>query len=173
MNESLKSYQVAGYECDQDSQLQVGTIFNWLQDSMDLYSRANGVGHDFCQKNNLTYIIKNYDVQIRNLPFWTDSVQMHTTLYNTTHSCLFFMQSLYDLRTKEQLLSSASQVVLIDLLRQRPARISERMPTESVEAPNIPLGFTPLKSLDRSDTTRTEEVSTDHIDFNQHVNNTN
>ena len=173
MSDYTKNYQVAGYECDQESTLKTSTIFNWLQDSMDQFSRAHGIGYDFCHPKGLTYILKDYDVHINQLPKWTDKVQMNTILSDIGASSLFFTQNLYDLATKQLLLSSASHVVLLDFLNKRPARINDHLPDGKLEQLNTPLAIAHLKPLDRVDFVHHQDIVPDHIDFNQHVNNTN
>ena len=172
MSDCTKNYQVAAYECDQESILTPPTIFNWLQDSMDQFTRIHNVGQDFCHAKDLTYMLKAYDVQINQLPHWGETVQMHTTLCDVGASSLFFKQDLYDQTCKQQLFSAASHLVLIDLLKGHPARIKDCLPPDLLETIHIPLTFTALKPLDRVHSTRSQEITTDYIDFNQHVNNT-
>ena len=173
MPDYLKEYQVAGYECDRNSILSIGTIFNWLQDSMDKYSRTVGIDYDFCHQNNLTYILKNYDVVIHNLPRWSQLVQMHTQLIGSSLTSLFFNQTLSDLQTKQELFSSTSQVVLINTLNGHPARVRQCLPIDQLESIHIKPNFEHFDPIQRIDHQSTQAVETDHIDFNQHVNNTN
>ncbi|MBQ3696192.1 MAG: hypothetical protein II938_04435 [Alphaproteobacteria bacterium] len=165
-------YKVTGYQCDQDSTLATPFVFNYLQDSLDNFSRAHGVGYDFCKTQNLTYILKGYDVQIHSLPHWTDITQMDTDLISFGPGSLFFLQNLYD-SNKKLLFSSVSHVVLLDLLKKRPARIKDHFPSSLLQtATQATPAFTSLKPLDCVHTTREQEITPDYIDFNQHVNNT-
>ena len=130
MPSSGETYRVAAYECDQNSVLQLATIFNWLQDAMDRYSQKHKIGHDFCQKNNITYMLKGYDVLIDSLPKWMDSVAISTDLVNAARCSLFFKQTMSDMHTQKTLLSSVSHVVLIDLLNRRPIRVNGNLSPE-------------------------------------------
>ena len=169
----LTDYHVAGYECDRESLLSIRSIFNWLQDSMDRFSRSIGIGYDFCEKHNLTYILKNYDVQIQNLPHWTDSVQMETAPLTTSNACLFFAHTLKNKETKAELFHTTSQVVLLNTLNGHPARVKDCLPIDVLKTIQIQPNFQHLPPINRVDIEQMQPVSTDHIDFNQHINNTN
>lgn len=168
-----KDYHVAGYECDQDSTLSTATIFNWLQDSMDKFSRTHDIGYDHLKPQGLTYILRGYDVLINNLPHWSDDVQMETSLQDSSMCSLFFRQNLYAKHDKRLLFSGTSQVALMDFFKKKPARIQEHLPLSALDSLKSPVIMPTLQALARVDTVRTQEIPYDHIDFNQHVNNTN
>ena len=167
------TYRIPGYECDQECTLAPPAVFNYLQDSMDQFSRNHRVGYDFCKEHGLTYMLKSYDVAINDLPHWTDITHMDTVLCDVGLGSLFFKQDLYDQDRKKILLSSSSHVVLIDVLKKRPARVKDCLPPTlaDIVVPSTPIQPV-LTPLDRIDTTREQEVTSDCIDFNQHVNNT-
>ncbi len=172
MSNHIKQYQVAAYECDRESRLSTATIFNWLQDSMDKFSQAHHVGPDFCQSHGLTYMLKAYDVKLNQLPKRNDLVQMDTQLCAFGPSSLFVSQNLYDQDHKKILLSAVSHVVLIDLIKKRPARVKDYIPLYLFDHLGQAPTFTPLLPLDHVCSSRTQEITPDYIDFNQHVNNT-
>jgi len=166
----LKKYRVSAYECDYADRLKVGTVFDWFQDSMDEYSSVLGFGRDFCKSNGLSYILRGYNVQIDDLPQWTDSVSMHTAVTNASSTSFFIKQTLYDNQMKQRLLSSCGQVVLMDVKNGRPARVRDVLPSlPALAAPNAPLDGAPL--LQKVDDVYEAVVPLDYIDFNQHVNN--
>ena len=148
MPSSGETYRVAAYECDQNSVLQLATIFNWLQDAMDRYSQKHKIGHDFCQKNNITYMLKGYDVLIDSLPKWMDSVTISTDLVNAARCSLFFKQTMSDMYTRKTLLSSVSHVVLIDLLNKRPIRVNGNLPPEALKVSAMDVSSLSLPPLD-------------------------
>ena len=173
MSNFTNDYQLAAYECNQERLIATATIFNWLQDSMDKFSRACGVGYDFCHPQGVTYFLKAYDVQIDTLPRWADYLQMRNTLSNSAACSLFLLQDLYNKHTKQRLLSAVSHVVLIDFINKRPAHIKNYPLIQQIPSLHTPVSIEVLKPLDTIDTTHIQEITYDHIDFNQHVNNTN
>lgn len=166
------TYHTAAYECDQNCLLQLATIFNWLQDSMDKYSREQNLGYDFCKKNNMTYILKDYDVTIDTLPKWMDSVSIATKLVRITPCSLFLQQTMTNSQTKQSLLSSISHIVLIDLLKKRPIHNMGAVPLHLLEISPMMVRSPSLPPLNIIHNRRIQEITSDYIDFNQHVNNT-
>ena len=174
MLEFIKEHQIANYECDRNSKLRIKSIFNLLQDSLDQFSTARGIGHDFCRENNLTYVIRNYDVQVYALPGMSENISIHSFLSATKNSSMYFRQELKNTVSRQTLIMAATQTVLLDLCHMRPVRLNDRLPAGSLrEQLNQPIVFEHLRTLERIHHTKTQDVLWDHIDFNQHINNAN
>lgn len=173
MLKHTNDYHLAAYECDHENTLATATIFNWLQDSMDRFSRACGAGYDYCYPYGLTYMLRAYDVKINSLPRWADTLEMQNVLSDIKASSMFLRHRLYHKATKQLLLSAVSHVVLIDFLKGRPAHIKDYPILQQIETLQRPVSIPRLEPLTSVDTTREQDILLDHIDFNQHVNNTN
>lgn len=171
----VKLYKVSAYECDSECRLKTGTLLNWLQDSMDQYSQRSKINQDFLRQNNLSFILRGYDITINALPLWQNQVVMNTMITNTTPTTFFLQQDLYNLSLKSRLLSACSQIVLVNAEHFSPVRISHYLPPQvySINRANRSAGLPNLQPLSQYPTEYIQPISYDHIDFNQHVNNAN
>ncbi len=167
------TYRAGVYECDRNNILHIGSVFNWLQDSLDDFSRRRKIGHDFCRQNEITYILKSYDVIIDSFPKRMDMVSVSTDLVNTTPCSLFFKQSFINKQTRKTLLSSVSHIVLIDLKNKRPIRLEEKIPLHILDLKPMSVLEPSLPPLDVVHSEDAQKVTYDCVDFNQHMNNAN
>ena len=173
MPQSGMTYRAGTYECDRNNVLHIGSVFNWLQDALDGYSQRHKIGYDYCRKNEITYVLRGYDVIVDSFPKRMDTVSISTDLVNTTSCSLFFKQTLINTHTRQALLSSISHIVLIDLKNKRPLRLEENIPLRALKLSPMSVEPLSLPSLDVIHAEDTQKVTYDYIDFNQHMNNTN
>ena len=171
-NGFLKLYRVSPYETDGVGRLKIGSIFNWLQDSMDEYSTALGVGADYCQKHDISYALRSYDVSVSSLPSRGEVVPMRTRLKCLTPISFLLQQTMYEPSLRRSLLSSCSEVILLNASNGHWVRSKTSLPNYIIEGTQMgPYVMSEAPRLEHIDNVRDEVVPWDYIDFNRHVNN--
>ena len=168
-----EAYRVGSYQCNKERKLKLESILNFTQDALESYGQNCIMGIDVCRKNNLTWVIRNNDVSIYNLPTWSDQIVVDTRLEQMHRSILVVSSDAYMKNRRKHIFSSISHLVLMDLTCMRPAVAKDKIPhlldlvQESKEKPV----FIPIPAPVRLDSELNKPVRWDYIDFNQHVNN--
>lgn len=172
MNELIKEYEIASYECDQNIRFRLRSLFNIFQDVADRHANLMGVGYDYCIQNHLGWIGGAYEIEIHSLPRWNDKVQLKTWPSQSTAATAYREFELRDIQTGKILVLASSQWVLLDLERMRPVSVAKHLEKCVLnEKRSIETHFEKLSVPERVDLKTDEIIRQDDIDLNHHVNN--
>ncbi len=172
MNELVKEYEIASYECDENIDFRLRSLFNIFQDVADNHADLMGVGYHYCIQNKLGWVGGAYDVEFFSLPRWNDKVQLKTWPSQTNAATAYREFELKNLKTGQVMISASSQWVLLDLERMRPVPVGKHLEKCVLnEKRAVETRFEKLPGIERIDFQTEEIIRTDDIDLNHHVNN--
>ncbi len=172
MNEFVKDYEIASYECDENLYFRLRSLFNIFQDVADNHADLMGVGYHYCIQNKLGWVGGAYEVEFMSLPKWNDKVRLKTWPSQTNAATAYREFELINIETKEVLVRASSQWVLLDLERMRPVAVGKHLEKCQLnETRAIDTRFEKLPALDKNDFQTEEIIRADDIDLNHHVNN--
>lgn len=167
-----RDYLIRTYECDKHSQLRLITLMNIFQDMADTHATAMGLGLEFCLAHGLAWVGSNYHICIRKLPSLHDKIKFVTWPAMAKKLGAIRDFAVYN-EDGEEIISAASQWILIDSARRRPLSLVDNLPQYSaVDDRVMNEEFTvKLPEIERTDYQTVFHVRYDDIDINNHVNN--
>ncbi len=172
MEKYEKQFEISSYECDENKNLRIRSLFNLFQDLADNHAAKIGVGYDYCVENKLGWIGGAYHVQIERLPVWNDKVILTTWPSMKTAVTAIREFEMRDAVTGDVLVRASSQWVLIDAVRMRPVSVLQHLThCDAIEERAVETDFRKLSVPERIDYTATQIARTDDMDLNHHVNN--
>ncbi|MBQ4084553.1 MAG: hypothetical protein IJC30_02720, partial [Alphaproteobacteria bacterium] len=167
---STQEYRIPCYQVDRDERLKTEAYFQILQDALDLYAAGKNIGREYTKNHDLTWIIRNHDVQINEAPKWNDRIVVDSWSSDLRRSTLMFVSRAYTEDRKKLLFSSASQLVLLSTLNCRPVMVKENLPHLQVWDAEKKPAFEAIQEPEHVDAEQQREVISDNIDFNHHCN---
>jgi|GEM_PF-6042853 len=170
---STQEYRIPCYQVDRDERLKTEAYFQILQDALDLYAAERNIGREYTKNHDLTWIIRNHDVQINEAPKWNDKIIVDSHSSDLRRSTLMFSSRAYSEDRKKLLFSSTSQLVLLSTLNCRPVMVKENLPHLQVWDAEKKPAFEAIQEPEHVDAEQQREVISDNIDFNHHCNNVN
>ncbi len=172
MSEFVKEYEIASYECDENIDFRLRSLFNIFQDVADNHADLMGVGYHYCIQNKLGWVGGAYDVEFFSLPKWNDKVQLKTWPSQTNAATAYREFELINLKTGQVMVRASSQWVLLDLERMRPVSVGKHLEKCTLnEKRAVDTRFEKLSAIERIDFQAEEIIRADDIDLNHHVNN--
>lgn len=171
IQKSVRTFVIKSYECDKDFNLRVMSVFHLFQHAADMSAEEMGVGYEACRERGLGWVGVNYHLRINRLPKWRDAVHLTTWASGQTAACGIRD---FDMRDAEgeQLLCATSQWALLDTRKMRPVSLKKAFPGLAFIAERaLPDDFKGLHPVARVDFSKKITVDFDHLDFNDHVNN--
>ncbi|MBQ7413571.1 MAG: hypothetical protein IJV07_04805 [Alphaproteobacteria bacterium] len=171
-----EKYSIAGYECDADNRLKISALFNHLQETSENFANAGQFGYETLNTSGKTWMIRNYDLQIDQLPVIRDKVRMDVEIEKLNRFRSTFRNRLLSKDGLKCLVDSVCQFVLLDKITHKPLHIKKtvpQVPAEEKLGPDGRIVFDDMPDFEAgvkvSENRRT--VAYEHIDFNQHMNN--
>ncbi len=172
MEKFQKEFEISSYECDENGELRLRSLFNLFQDLADNHASKIGVGYEYCVEHQLGWVGGAYHVQIDKMPVWKDKVILKTWPSRKTAVTAIREFEMVNALTGATMVRASSQWVLIDINRQRPVSVLAHLEhCDAIEERMVDTDFRKLLAPERIDTTVSQIIRTDDIDLNCHVNN--
>ncbi|MDR2269017.1 MAG: hypothetical protein LBD94_02425 [Rickettsiales bacterium] len=146
------------------------SMMNELQAIADIHATLLGAGRSYCMKNNITWVVTHYLVDILEMP--NDKEELELSTWPANHEALRAVRD-FEVRGADGrlMLRATSQWIMIDLATRRPVKISEYLPNwDCVPARALDEAFDKFAEFD-SEYSVDFDVRYDDIDVNPHVNN--
>ncbi len=165
-----RRFSVRSYESDFSGRLRPASLLDYFQEAAGEHAEQLGAGVVELIRQNLTWVISRYHVQLFRYPLWKNNLNL------TTWPC--GQQGLFALREFELmdetgglLAAATSSWMLIDLKTKRPVPPAERLgPYPKDPRRAVTSSFEPLPILERTDIERSFPVRLSDLDWNRHVN---
>lgn len=166
-----KAYTIPTYDCDLADRLKISALFNYFQDSCETFANHDGFGCQALKPKGLTWMIHDYDIRVNTLPHRHDNIVVDMHIDRMHHFRGLFIFNIHDKDRHVQLVESACQYLLVNPIEMKMADIKENLPNIPVQKEDK-IVFERLPDVSTEKTPDTiRRISYEHIDFNQHVNN--
>lgn len=166
-----QQYVIRSYECDRNNNLRILTLLNIFQDMADNDAARQGIGLDFCLKNNMTWVGTGYVLDIDRLPKIHEKIVIHTwpSAKNKLSVCRDFEVFGED---GALIVRASSQWILIDVTKKRPLPIESHLAFhQPLNERAIQTDFPKINEITDASLYFKFRVRFDDIDLNKHINN--
>lgn len=160
-------------EVDSDLKLTYFGLVNYMQDCSCFHSDDEGVGVYYLAPNGLGWFVTTYEIHILRMPSYSEPVKVCTWPYQVRGMMARRMYAIYS-ADDELLMYADSLWVLMDLEKQRPARLTDKIQKAYPLDDNMPdFEFCRKKLNYDGNGKRVGQftVTPYHIDTNNHMNN--
>lgn len=167
-----KSYEVHSYEVDHYYNVLPEIILSYMQDIAMLQSELLGVGRNFLEQKNISWIVTRYYVKIEDYPKYMDKIKVSTKAVGF-NKLFAFRDFIIDEKCGKKLISANSQWMLIDSKNHKMRKIDDNFynayGVDKQRKVVNPFG----KSVLPVNINFKNEITAAYsdIDFNGHVNN--
>ena len=159
-------------EVDQKGNLTFSSLLDYFQDCSTFHSEDVKVGIDFLQQNQMAWVLISWQIEAARFPRLGEHVTIGTWPYAFNG---FYGNRNFTLTDQEGNLAAwaNSLWVLMDLKRNRPARLMSQMKEAYVLEPALPMHVASRKMAlpEGMEEQPPFAVHKFHLDTNQHVNN--
>ena len=159
-------------ECDENAQLGIVALMNYLQDTNTFQTESLGLGLDHMARHHFAWLLAAWQIEIDRLPHFCDPITVNTWCYE--------MKRTYSLRNYTMSGPDGVPFVRADAIwftygldEGRPIRIpeSEMVYLSDVPRLDMPVTQRKLKAEGQSWDATPITVNEQHLDTNRHVNN--
>lgn len=168
-----RDYFVHYYDTDIRKQLTITGLMRYMEDIALLHSESVGLGLDFYYRNDVAWMLYKYDIMIKKLPFFMETINVMTEPINLARFYAYRFFEVTDTHSNEILATANSLWFFMDTKARRPTKITNYI----AEGYRVPLDT--KKELSIEDPSTVAEYSLvkefmirfGDIDTNNHVNN--
>jgi medium-chain acyl-[acyl-carrier-protein] hydrolase len=174
-----RNYLVHYYEADSARRLTIPALIQYFEDIAILHSASVGFGLDYFHDHNCGWMLLKWDVKIRTLPKFAETVTVATRV----HAMKRFLADREFVMTSaagEILAEARSNWLFADIVRRRPLRVSDGQYDDFHVSRESESDFISIDDVDPVDPAATDgstrftsaiRTSNGDIDTNNHVNN--
>ncbi len=167
-----RTYDIPYFLVDQNRNLRITALMQFLEDMAIRHSEECGVGLDFYAEQQVAWVLAKWDIEIFKLPEFNELIHVLTQPVSFRSISGFRHFRVTD--EQENLLATANSLwILIDMKRKRPIPVSETLIRAYGLAPDqkTPLPIQAPKPPENDHYLTHITIRPGDIDTNQHVNN--
>ncbi len=159
-------------ECDEQGDLSLLALINYLQDCSIFHSESVGRGAGYMASRNISWLIAAWQIEVARLPRFAERIQVSTWCYSMSHTLAGRNFAISD-ASGTQLVRADSLWFVYDFAEGRAVRIPEDQNVFlSDEAPlDMPKTKRKLPVIGTGRPEAAIAVNEQHLDTNRHVNN--
>ena len=167
-----KEYEVHYYEVDANLKCNLLSIMNYFSDISNKQSESLGVGIDYLNSNNLTWVYYKYDIQVNRYPEYEEKIKVTTRGKEFKKFYASREFKIYD-KDNNEIVSGEAIFLLMDTVKRRAVRIpDEQYIAYGVEKKkDNGVSIEKIEKLTEEHGYNTYKVRYSDIDSNKHVNN--
>lgn len=168
---SMKS-RVRYSETDSGQKMTFQALTNYLQDCCIFQSEDLGIGVDYLKEHAQAWFLASWQIVVERLPVLGEKITVKTWPYNFKGFYGYRNFAIEDAEGKIYAYAD-SQWIFMDLKRERPARISDKMLEEyQMEEPfKMDYADRKIKLPEKMQEKESFQIRPEQIDTNHHVNN--
>lgn len=168
---SMKS-RVRYSETDNGQKMTFQALTNYLQDCCIFQSEDLGIGVDYLKEHAQAWFLASWQIVVERLPVLGEKITVKTWPYNFKGFYGYRNFTIEDAEGKIYAYAD-SQWIFMDLKRERPARISDKMLEEyQMEEPfKMDYADRKIKLPEKMQEKESFQIRPEQIDTNHHVNN--
>ena len=168
---SMKS-RVRYSETDSGQKMTFQALTNYLQDCCIFQSEDLGIGVDYLKEHAQAWFLASWQIVVERLPVLGEKITVKTWPYNFKGFYGYRNFTIEDAEGKIYAYAD-SQWIFMDLKRERPARISDKMLEEyQMEEPfKMDYADRKIKLPEKMQEKESFQIRPEQIDTNHHVNN--
>ena len=168
---SMKS-RVRYSETDSGQKMTFQALTNYLQDCCIFQSEDLGIGVDYLKEHAQAWCLASWQIVVERLPVLGEKITVKTWPYNFKGFYGYRNFTIEDAEGKIYAYAD-SQWIFMDLKRERPARISDKMLEEyQMEEPfKMDYADRKIKLPEKMQEKESFQIRPEQIDTNHHVNN--
>ena len=159
-------------ECDEQGNLSLVALINYLQDCSTFHSEDIGRGVAYMTERHLAWLIAAWQIEIVRLPRFCERIRVGTWCHTMSRTLASRNFTICD-EKGDQLVRADSLWFVFDAKAGRPIRIGEDQLVYLTDVPPLDMPTTARRVKVRGESVAAPavQVSEQHLDTNQHVNN--
>lgn len=159
-------------ECDEQGNLSLLALVNYLQDCTTFHSESIGRGVEYMKERGIAWLIATWQIEIDRLPRFCDQITVGTWCHSMSRTLASRNFVIRD-EAGNDLVRADSQWFIYDFVAGRPQRISDDQLVYLADEPPLPMPRTLRKIALPGEGTKAPQivVGEQHLDSNRHVNN--
>ncbi len=168
-----KKYHIERFNGDQQGRLSVSVLMQYLNDIMERNANSYGASADYHLKQNLAWVLTEYQLNIHQMPKVSNDVMVGTLPYSFKRMMGYRIYTVKDM-AGEVLIEGRGKFMLIDMKSKQFVRPTPELLNLFTDAKQEPeaLKFDKWPHDDKQERARMQiVVSHEDIDVNGHVNN--
>ena len=169
----FKNYQIERFLTNETNYLQVGTLFHLLNDIMERNANSYGAGADYHIKQDLAWVLAQYEIDIKDWPKSDELVKVGTIPYSFKRMMGYRKYAILN-QNNEVLMEGKGKFLLINIVTKAMIKPSQALLDKFTDAKKMPeaLDFIRLKPEKKGLLKEIERtIAPIHIDVNNHMNN--
>ncbi|MEZ4884057.1 MAG: thioesterase [Chitinophagales bacterium] len=166
-----EEWQIPSFMIGNNSEANITSICNILQNAAGLHALHRGLGFDDMQQMGHVWLMNRLKVKMNNFPVWAEKIQLQTWVSSMRGP---FSDRHFDFQNQqgESIGSASTFWVAVNIENRRPARIvSNQLPIIADKLPDCGAS-NKLPSITEFDQSSTYQVQYSDLDMVGHVNNT-
>ncbi len=168
-----REYLVRSEHSDANGVLQVATLMKWLNDIMEENANSYGAGAEYHLRQNLAWVLAEYQIDVERLPKTGESVKVGTLPYSFKRMFGFRLYRLTD-KAGNPIVKGKGKFLLINIKTKEMVRPSKELLDKFTDAKKEPesLPFPKWKTVrNKRLFAKTLILTEDMADANGHLNN--
>lgn len=168
-----KNYHIHSFDVNYRYELLPTRFISFFQDIAMMQSEELGIGKEYLEKNNYSWVVIRYNIKIYKYPKYMDTIKLQT--YPVYNRRLYAYRKFKTYNLNGELISEVDSAwTLLDRKKEKVCT----MPSEMIEAYKYKdenderISFNNIDRLNICDVQKTFKVRYSDIDSNLHVNNT-
>jgi len=159
-------------ECDEQTELTLGSLINYLQDASTFHSEAIGHGVEYLKEHQACWVITSWQIEILRTPRFLDQIRI-STWCPEVGSITAHRNFTIETTSGQRLVNADSQWAYFDISRGRAVRVPESEQVFATDDAALPMP--PFRRKIKPEGTGSQQapipVTKHHLDTNHHVNN--
>ena len=176
INLNIDNYTVYSYHSDYRQQLNLVSLFNFLQESAWSHASKNAFGFDDLLNQGFFWALTRVKFTINKYPKWGDNLRIETWSKEPDPLIAYRDFEIFN-ETNEKLLAATTAWLIVDIKSRRPQRMApfkDKFPhLHTRYAINEHPGKLPELPNENLTTSTKREICLSDMDMNGHVNNAN
>lgn len=166
-------FLVKSIDINPKKQIILRRLFQYFQETAGQQLSKNKMSVDYLSKDNLSWVISRFAIEIKDIPVWKDKVRVHTWVSSFDGQTCIREYQIINKKTKKIMVKATARWVIIDLATRK--RVAYKVQTKNIKTINkraLSNDLAKLSAPEEINCASEFTVRYSEIDFNMHVNNT-
>ncbi len=166
-----EKFKIHSYEIDIKGNATLPVLCKLMQESASNHAEHLQVGYDFLKEQNLIWVISRQLIHIYSYPRWGDTITVHT--WPSGKGRMYWQRDFKILNQQNAVIGVATTIwFTVDLETRKPRKTEDFFTLDVEDAEQVfPYKLEKLNDIEKSDFSKTSEVSYFDLDIHAHVNN--
>lgn len=124
MRKIEKEYEIHYYEIDSNKKLTMKALMGFLEDLFVYHSKTNGAGFKFVEERNLSWVISQWDINMKEYPLYGEKILIKTYPISYKKIYLWKKYEIYN-QNKIKIGDVSSSWILVNTIERKVSKIDE------------------------------------------------